>query len=69
MKNKHGKGARPGNDVLDGQAENRPGEGRSWLTGALGLDEDSRLGQASATASEVFLQSRLFPHLLGAMKA
>ena len=64
MKNKHGKGTpplRPGNTVLDGQVEHPTGNKSSWLTGAIGLDEDTRVCQARSMASELFLQTRLFP--------
>jgi hypothetical protein len=64
MKNKSGKGARPllpAMTILDPRGEYVPSGPRSWLAGVFGLDDDTRLCQARATASEVFLQTQLFP--------
>jgi hypothetical protein len=65
MKNKHGKGTRPGNVVIVEQIEYRAGDRCAWLAGALGIDENTRLYQARAIASEIFLQTRLFPLIEG----
>jgi hypothetical protein len=64
MRNKFGKGARPllpAMPILDRQGENVPAGRHTWLTGILGLDDEIRLCQARASASEVFLQTQLFP--------
>ena len=61
MKNKHGKGTRPGNIIMVEQVEYGVGDKGAWLPSSLGLDEDTRLYQARAIASEIFLQTRLFP--------
>ena len=66
MKSKNGKTGRmyqPANIILDGQMEAVTPVRFSWLAGALGLDEDTRVHQRRALAAELFLQTSLFPLL------
>lgn len=64
MKNKHGKGARaprPGNAAVDGQVEYSPNDRSAWLINTFDLEEATRSCQARSMASEIFLQTQLFP--------
>ncbi|SRR5258706_9187669 len=69
MKNKNEKNtlsSRTGKAVMDKQVEallgsRRISDGCSWLASTLDLDQDTRSSQTRFVASEVFLQTRLFP--------
>lgn len=61
MKNKNEEETRPANAVPGKQVEYYPGPADSWLKRVIGDDEETRTCQERAMASEVFLQSSLFP--------
>jgi len=69
MKNKNEKNilfGRNGKAVMDNPVEAVPGrrrmsEGRSWLASTLDFDQDTSNSRARSIASEVFIQTRLFP--------
>jgi hypothetical protein len=69
MNNNNGKNEIPirtGKDVLNKHVEAVPGhrrilDGCSWLVSASHLDQDTNNFQARSTASEIFIQTKLFP--------